>query len=460
LQDQANSFEDRYIDSRRHFLDFTPLIRRAVATPTSPLIARLAGAQGPAFVQEIGALMNPIQESGNNKRLRKAGLLIALSVVALAVIGTLAAHRAKAEPPAAQAPQAVPVSVAVVQSSDVSAWDEFSGRLEAVQRVELRPRVAGTVQAVHFREGALVEKGELLISIDPAPYAAEVERAEAQVAAAQARAQQAQTEQARAQRLLAEQAIAQREFDERRNGLGEAQANLRAAQAGLQSAKLNLSYTQVRAPVAGRVGRLEITVGNQVAAGPGAPLLTTLLSVSPIYASFDADEQAVAKVLAQRGLQDRVPVQMGTLGEDGTPLEGRLQLIDNQVNAKSGTVRLRAVFDNKDGSLMPGQFARIRLGAAQKTPALLITERAVGTDQGKRFVMVVGRDDKAEYREVQLGAPVNGLRIVKSGLNAGERVVVNGLQRVRPGAPLAPKAVAMDSKPEVQAKAAAAQPKS
>lgn len=343
-----------------------------------------------------------------------------------------------------------------MQSSDIATWDEFSGRLEAVERVELRPRVAGTVQAVHFREGALVRQGDLLITIDPAPFAADVERAEAQVAAAKARALYTGSEAARAKALLAEQAIAQREFDERSNAQREADANLRAAQAGLQAAKLNLSYTQLRAPVSGRVGKLEITVGNQVAAGPSAPLLTTLVSVSPIYASFDADEQVIARALTQRNRLERIPVQMGTMGQDGTPLEGRLQLIDNQVNARSGTVRVRAQFDNKDGSLMPGQFARLRMGEASKRAALLINERAVGTDQSKRFVIVVGEGNKAEYREVKLGASVNGLRVVTEGLKAQERIVVNGLQRVRPGSLLAPANVAMDAKPEVQAKAAAA----
>ncbi|MET0518217.1 MAG: efflux RND transporter periplasmic adaptor subunit, partial [Burkholderiaceae bacterium] len=340
--------------------------------------------------------------------------------------------------------------------SDVATFDEFSGRLEAVERVDIRSRVAGTVQSVHFREGALVRKGDLLLTIDPAPFASDVERAEAQVVAAQARLSYTRSEYERAQRLLDERAIAQREYDERTNAQREADANLRAAQAALQSARLSLGYTQVRAPVAGRVGKLEITVGNLVAAGPGAPVLTTLVSVSPIYASFDADEQVVARVTAtpgQRNRLDRIPVQMGTLGVEGTPLEGRLQLIDNQVNAKSGTVRVRAVFDNKDGSLMPGQFARVRMGEASKRQALLVNERAVGTDQNKRFVMVVDKDSKAEYREVKLGATVNGLRIVTDGLKANERIVVNGLQRVRPGALLAPTNVAMDAKTELQAKA-------
>ena len=352
----------------------------------------------------------------------------------------------------APAPQATPVSVATVAATDITAWDEFSGRLEAVERVDVRSRVAGAVQAVHFREGALVKKGDLLITIDPAPYAAEVERAEAQVASAQARTAFSRSEQERAKRLWDEQAIAQRELDERVNAGREAEANLRAAQASLQTARLSMGYTQVRAPVAGRIGRLEVTVGNLVAAGPGAPVLTTLVSVSPIYASFDADEQVIGKALkdmpggaSARNLIERIPVQMGTASSTGTPFEGRLQLIDNQVDAKSGTVRVRAAFDNKDGTLIPGQFARIRMGGATTSRVMLVSERAIGTDQSKKFVLVVDADNKAQYREVTLGAPANGLRVVASGLKAGERVVVNGLQHIRPGALVAPESVPMDA---------------
>jgi multidrug efflux system membrane fusion protein len=211
----------------------------------------------------------------------------------------------------------------------------------------------------------------------------------------------------------------------------------------------------VRAPVAGRVGRIEVTVGNLVAAGPSAPMLTTLVSVSPIYASFDADEQIVARALGSlptapagadvRGKLDSIPVQMGTAGVTGTPLEGRLQLVDNQVDARSGTLRVRAVFDNKDGSLIPGQFARLRMGQAKTGAALLVSERAVGTDQSRKYVLVVGDDNIASYREVTLGASVDGLRVVQTGLKPGERIVVNGLQRVRPGALVAPQPVAMDN---------------
>ena len=388
---------------------------------------------------------------------RRGLLAVLLAVLAVTAITAtvFGVTNSRAQPGAAQAP-ATPVSVATVVQSDVAAWDEFSGRLEAVERVDIRPRVAGTILAVHFHEGTLVKKGDLLLTIDPAPYAAEVERADAQVAAAQARVAQAKGEQERSQRLWTEQAISKREFDERTNGQREADANLRAAQAALQTAKLSLGYTRVSAPVSGRVGKLEVTAGNLVAAGPGAPVLTTLVSVSPIYASFDADEQVVSRALKDAGSNsaggrnlERIPVQMGTAASTDTPFVGRLQLVDNQVDAKSGTVRARAVFDNKDGQLMPGQFARVRMGQATKSTALMINERAVGTDQSKKFVLVVGADNKAVYREVALGASVNGLRIVRDGLKAGERIVVNGLQRVRPGALVAPQMVEMSAKAEL-----------
>lgn len=385
----------------------------------------------------------------------------AIAAAAIAVVGGAAfGLQASAQAPdAPAAPPAIPVAVAQVTQQDVALWDEFSGRLEAVQRVDIRPRVAGAVQAVHFREGALIKQGDLLFTLDAAPFNADVDRAQAQVVAAQARLSYTHSEMERSTRLWEERAIAQREHDERVNAQREADANLRAAQAALQTARLNLGYTQVRAPIAGRVGRVEVTVGNLVASGASAPVLTTMVSVSPIYASFDSDEQVVVKALdgleagqGGRARIERIPVQMGTGTAGGTPHAGHLQLIDNQVDAQSGTVRVRAVFENQDGALMPGQFARIRMGQAGVTSAVLVNERAVGTDQSKKYVMVVGAGEVAEYREVQLGAPVNGMRIVTSGLKAGERIVVNGLQRVRPGARIEAQDVPMANKPEIAAK--------
>jgi multidrug efflux system membrane fusion protein len=389
------------------------------------------------------------------------GALVAFTL-GLAVLVAVPSSETRSNTPSQAQPAAVPVSVAVVEQRDVALWDEFSGRLEAVERVEVRSRVAGAVKAVHFREGALVKEGDLLITIDPDPYAAEVERAKAQVLAAEARLAYAQKEQDRARRLQQANsgAISESNVDQRVGAYREAEGNLRAAQAALQAAQLNLDYTQVRAPVAGRVGKLEITVGNLIAAGPGAPVLTTLVSVDPIYASFNADEEVVARALKALGSNahmqvDRIPVQMVTATSNGSAFEGHLQLIDNQVDAKSGTVRVRAVFGNAEGGLIPGQFARLRMGQPKTEPALMVNERAIGTDQNKKYIIVVGDDNKAAYREVTLGAFVDGLRRVTNGLTAGERIVVNGLQRVRPGALLAPKLVSMTGSDQAKASSAA-----
>ena len=391
-----------------------------------------------------------------NRRLAGAG--VALAVLAMAGGVSFRNDRsgsAQAET-AVAAPAALPVSVSVVVPRETVPWDEFSGRLEAVERVEIRSRVAGAIQEIHFREGALVKQGDLLILIDPSLYAADVARAEGQVAAAKARLVLTKSDFERGQQLSDSRTISQRDFDGRVNAYSEAEANLKAAEATLQTARLNLGYTEVRAPVAGRVGKLEITVGNLIAAGPGTPVLTTLVSINPIYASFNADEQVVTralKTLADESTPSeigRIPVQMGTGTSEGTPYKGHMQLIDNQVDARSGTVRVRAVFDNADGSLMPGQFARLLMGQPKAEPALLISERAVGTDQNKKFVMVVNKDSKAEYREVALGVSIDGMRVVTSGLHPGERIVVKGLQRVRPGAVVAPQEIAMDSVSAVQ----------
>jgi membrane fusion protein, multidrug efflux system len=394
-------------------------------------------------------------------RFRGAGAAALLVAAGAAVLLAFPSATSQSESPP-ETPPPMPVSVAAVESREVILWDEFSGRLEAVERVEIRSRVAGAVEAVHFREGALVDRDDLLITIDPAPYVAEVERAKAAVAAAEARQALASSELDRGRHLFDRQTVSQRDLDQRVNAESEAAANLLAAKAALESAELNLSYTRIRAPVSGRVGKLEITVGNLVSAGPGAPVLTTLVSVDPIYASFNADETVVTRALRalEGGIDayaavERIPVEMVTSTTNGAVLRGRMQLIDNQVDAASGTIRVRAVFDNPDGALLPGQFARLRMGQPEAEPQIVVSERAIGTDQDKRFVMVVGDDDTASYREVTLGPAVEGLRVVTGGLEPGERIVVNGLQRVGPGAAVVPELVAMDSRPEIQAQAPA-----
>ncbi|MGV2103604.1 efflux RND transporter periplasmic adaptor subunit [Rhizobium sp. 21-4511-3d] len=374
-----------------------------------------------------------------------AGLGLAASVSAAAIFFELpmsTVATAASEP--AQAP-AVPVTVALVQNRDVTAWENFSGRLEAVDRVQVRPRVAGAIQSVHFREGALVKTGDLLFTIDPAPYQAAVAQAQGQVASADAKVSLAQTELDRGRKLSDNRTISQSDLDQRQSTLAEAQAGLRSAQAALQSAQLDLDYTQVRAPVSGRIGKIEVTAGNLVAAGSASPELTTLVSVDPIYASFNASEEMVTKALSELPATDsalpaveQIPVEVGTLADEGTPIKGKLQLVDNVVDAASGTIAVRAVFDNPGGKLIPGQFVRVRMGQPKAENKIVISDRAVGTDQDKKFVFVVDGENKVGYRQVKLGAIYDGQRVVEDGLKAGEKIVVNGLQRIRPGAVVAP----------------------
>ncbi|WP_298242688.1 efflux RND transporter periplasmic adaptor subunit [uncultured Bradyrhizobium sp.] len=398
--------------------------------------------------------MPPSQETHPAGRFRR--LLGGVAIVgALAAAGSIATgryfHAAQATATAAAAEQAVPVTIALVEPKQTALWDDFSGRLEAIQRVELRPRVAGAILATKFTEGALVKAGDVLFKIDPAPYAAEVDKANAQLEAAKARVVFTQGEVERGAQLVGNAVVTRRDFDQRENANREAIANVKAAEATLQTAKLNLDYTEVRAPVDGRVGKIEVTVGNLVAAGTASPVLTSLVSVNPIYASFDADEEvvlhalnAIADASGQRGNLDQIPVEMATSG--GLSAKGHIQLIDNQVNGQSGTIRVRAVFQNEDGRLIPGQFARVRMGQPKQQTLVMIDERAIGTDQDKKFVMTVGDDSRAVYRPVTLGGAVDGLRIVTAGLKPGDRIVVNGLQRVRPGALLKTEVAAMGAR--------------
>jgi membrane fusion protein, multidrug efflux system len=387
-------------------------------------------------------------------RFRAGGLAITGGLlVVMAAAGVFYAQSpAGAAAPAQAAPQAMPVTVATVLQRSITEWDEFSGRLEASERVDVRSRVSGYVEAVHFAPGSVVAKGATLFTIDAKPFAAEVSRAEAVLASAQARVALTTSELARAQRLLDEQAIAQREFDERQNALRDAQASLQSAQAMLELARLNLGYTRITAPISGRVGRAEVTVGNLVAAGAGGATLTSIVSISPIYATFEADEQTFLKYAAQarrpaaeRG-QVAVPIHMGLANESGHPHSGRIESVDNALDPTSGTIRVRALFDNREGTLTPGLFARLKVGGAGVRTAVQIDDRAVGTDQSKKFVFVVGADQRVAYREVKLGPLVDGLRVVRAGLQPGESIVVNGVQRLRPGMPVAPTQAPMDAR--------------
>ena len=333
-----------------------------------------------------------------------------------------------------------PVSAAVVVEKPIADTQEFSGRLEAVEHVEIRPRVTGFITAVNFKPGATVRKGEVLFVIDPRPFQAEADRAEAAARSARAKAELARVELARAERLLADKAIAQREYDASASSQKELEANARAAQAQSEAAKLNVAYTRVVSPIDGRVSKAEITLGNLVDA---SSLLTSVVSTDRIYASFDGDEDTYLRVRSQAHAGQQVAVRVGLANEEGFPHEGKLEFVDNQLDTRAGSVRMRATFANKDDVMAPGLFARVQIGGGSEKPALLISDRAVGTDQSHKFVFVVGKDGKAEYREVKLGPVVEGLRVVKAGLKPGEKIVVNGLQRVRPGSPITASTVPM-----------------
>ncbi len=355
-------------------------------------------------------------------------------------------------PEAAPAPQAMPVTVSTVLEREVAEWDEFTGRLRAIDSVEIRPRVSGYIDRIAFHEGGNVKKGDLLFVIDPKPFQAELQRAEAQVSSARAQAQLARQMRVNAEKLRSSGAISQDEFDERASADAVAAEAVRAAEAEANVARLNLGYTRILSPIAGRVSRAEITEGNLVSGGSGeATLLTNIVSLDPIYVEFEGDEQ-IYLLYTQRNLAGNRPssrnapnpVYMGLANDTGFPYEGHMVFVDNQVNPNTGTIRARAVFDNGAGKFTPGLFARLQLLGSGKYQAVLINDRAVATDQDRKYVMVVNKDNILEYRAIKLGRVIDGLRVVLEGLKPGEVIVVNGLQRVRPGMPVQTTTVPMD----------------
>ncbi len=328
------------------------------------------------------------------------------------------------------------VNVAEVLERDIRQWRDFSGRLVAVDSVTVRPRVSGTIEKIHFREGELVSEGQALFTIDQKPYAAALQ-------AAQAKAALAEADFRRAKVLVSDKTIPQRLYDQRRN-------DVEVARADLTHAKLEYEYTVIKSPIAGRVSRAEVTMGNLVVAGPNAPVLTSVVSISPIYADIDVDEQTFVRFMQPASVDPEkvkdIPVQLGLSGNSGKVYEGHVQSFDNQINVSSGTIRVRAVFDNADGALIPGLFAMVRLADAVPVKSLLVAERAIGTDQSKKFVIIVKNDNTTERREVKLDGIADGLRIIGSGLNPGEKIIVDGMQRIMmPGQPVAPVLVAMDA---------------
>jgi RND family efflux transporter MFP subunit len=376
-------------------------------------------------------------------------------ISALGLTISLAGCAAKpADPPPPPA-----VTVAPVLEREINEWDEFTGRLQAVDQVEIRPRVSGYIKRVTFPEGKEVRKGEVLFEIDARQYEADLARAEAQLEQARTASQLAAREVERAQRLVSVKAISQEEFDSRTSAQANGLAAVRAAEAAVQNAKLNLEWTRVRSPIAGRVSNAEVTAGNLVQAGPPtATLLTTVVSLDPIYAYFEGDEQTYLKytTLARAGTRSssrdvRNPIYLGLANEDGFPHKGYVDFVDNRLNPETGTIRARAVFSNKDRIFTPGLFARMKLVGSGRYRAALVLDRAIGTDQDKKFVMAVGDDSRAVYRPITLGGSVDGLRIVTAGLKTGDRIIVNGLQRVRPGALLKTEIAAMGARGPQQA---------
>ncbi|NIE83636.1 MULTISPECIES: efflux RND transporter periplasmic adaptor subunit [unclassified Burkholderia] len=357
----------------------------------------------------------------------------ALAVVVAVGGGAFGVIRASASAPQNAAPPLQEVDVANVLSKTITDWQTYSGRLEAIERVDVRPLVSGTIVSVNFKDGALVKKGDVLFVIDPRPYQAEVDRTAAQLAAAQARDGYAQTDWQRAQRLIGDNAIAKRDYDEKQNAARESAANVKAAAAALEAARINLGYTRIVAPFTGRASRAEITLGNVVSAGASAAPLTTLVSVSPIYASFDADEQTYLRYIGNQRDGRKVPVDLGLANESGYSRNGVIDSVDNRLDTSSGTIRVRARFDNADGTLVPGLYARVKVDGSAPHPALLVDDAAINTDQDKKFVFVVDAQGKVAYREVQIGSLHGNQRVIAGGLQASDRVVVNGTQRVRPG---------------------------
>ncbi|MGN6478627.1 efflux RND transporter periplasmic adaptor subunit [Luteibacter sp.] len=347
---------------------------------------------------------------------------------------------------AAEPPHAMPtpeVTVAQVLLRPVSDSNTFTGRIQAVDSIQIRPRVNGYVDSVHFREGAAVKKGDLLFTIDPRPYRAEADRLAANLAQARAEAKNADANAARGSKLVQQHAVSQEEADRLDTAAASAKAQVASVQAALDNARLNLSFTEVRAPVDGKVSNAQITAGNLVTP---SDTLTSVVTTDPMYVYFDVDEQSFLKLDRLRRQNGHAPeVDMGLADEQGYPHIGKIDFIDNQVKAGAGTIRLRAVFPNADGAFTPGLFARVELRSGAAQPRALIDDKAVGTDLGNKFVYVVGKDKKVEYRRVSTGALVDGLRVVDSGLNADDVVIVNGLQHVRPGVEVNAKRVAMAS---------------
>jgi len=375
-------------------------------------------------------------------------------MVGLAVLGALGCQKAAEMP--ARPPAAVTVNQPVTR--ELVEWDEYPGRLDAVDSVEIRSRVSGYLQSVKFKDGAEVKKGDLLFVIDPRQYQAELDRAEADVKQMESRLELASNDLARAERLLKSKAISEEEADLRSKSTRQAEASLQSARAMEETAKLNFEYTHITAPIDGRIGRKLVTEGNLINGNQGqTTLLTTIVSLDPIYCYFDADERAVLKYqqLTREGKEanqrdGQVPCELGLANETGFPHQGMLDFVDNRVDPNTGTLRVRGKFANPgpEHVLQPGFFARVRVPGSAKYQAVLIPDEAVGTDQSQKFVYTVNDKNLVEYKKVTLGPLSNGLRIVREGLDTNAWVIVNGLMAARPGAPVNPTRTVIAAEPQ------------
>lgn len=360
------------------------------------------------------------------------------------VLTLAAAGCERSAPPPVPPPPAV--TVATVEQKDVVEWDEFTGRTEPVESVEVRPRVSGYIHDVLFQSGQLVKKGDVLFVIDPRWNEAEFHRLQAQVDEAKAQLDNARREADRTPNLLTNRAISTEEADARVTRYAEAKAALAAAEAARDYAKLDLEFTKVRAPINGRISRAIVTEGNYVNGGTGmGTLLTTIVSVDPVYVYADVDEESLLKLrslIAARSIETNAdghtPVQLQLADEDGFPHQGYIESFDNHLDEGTGTILLRAVFPNPDGRIVPGLFARIRLPGSGKHEAFLVSDLAIGTDQARKYVLTLTQSNTVAYQAVELGPEIDGQRIVRSGLRVGDRIIVNGMQRVRPGMPVTP----------------------
>jgi len=391
-----------------------------------------------AELMQVAKLGAPQNRFNHLKRNVLLGGVAALGII---VAGVSLPHTGAAPDAAAAVNTAVPVTVAAVEAKPVRLSSDFSGRLAAVDSADVRPEVGGRITEIRFKDGQTVHAGDVLFVIDPRPYEAAVAKAEADLATANTNARLAHTELDRAKRLVDAQALARDTYDQRANTVGVAQASIQSAQAVLTQAKLDLDHAYVKAPITGRVGRAEITVGNLVQT-QSAPLLTTIVSNDGIYADFEVDEQtylrsvrAHAATVAQ---EQKLPVQLTLQGDATHVYDGMIESFDNKIETGTGTIRARARFANADGALVPGMFVSVRLWAAEPSKTILVPDDAIGSDQSKRFVFVVTPTHKADYREVALGQEMDGKRVVLSGLRSGEKIIVDGVQRVQPGAPVEP----------------------